>query len=175
MTFARAVGVIALSALAVTACDDDPTGVQIADLAGFWTATEFTYSDATGDHPGFGIDAIATGGGTITLDVTQTGAFSGELSVPGLTVHPVTGETVTVEIGGTISLLDDETLHIDFDQATEQLGFFADFDADFTLVGNVLTFVNEDTTFDFPDPLELQTLGEARGPVAATLTATFRR
>lgn len=175
MKFARFLSVLVLATFAFTACDDDdPTGLVIADLAGFWNATQFQYDDATGDHPGFGIDAIAEGGGTITLDVAQSGAFTGTLSIPGLTVNPQTGETITVNIGGTISLIDAQTLHIDFNTATEQLGFFGDFDASFTLTGDVLTFVNDDTTFDFPDAFEQQ-FATVRGPVAATLTARFQR
>ena len=176
MKFVRSLSVVLLATFALAACDEDSTGVEIADLAGLWTATEFSYNDQTGDYPGFGIDAVsATVGGTVTLDVAEDGTFTGTLRIPGLTVNPATGETVTIPIGGSISLIDDETLSIDFDAQTEQLGFFGDFDADFTLTDNTLTFVNEDTTFDYPDPIELNIIGEARGPVTVDLVAEFTR
>lgn len=176
MKLARIASVIVLALFVFAACDDDdPSGPVIADLAGFWNATQFQYDDATGDFPGFGIDAIVDGGGTITLDVEESGAFSGTLSIPDLTVDPQTGETITIPIGGTISLIDDNTLSIDFNAATEQLGFFGDFDASYTLTGDVLTFVNDDTSFDFPDDTEQLILGTTRGIVAVTLTARFER
>lgn len=175
MKFARIVSVFVLAIFAVVACDEEgTTGPTVAAFAGFWNATQFQYDDATGDHPGFGIDAIGDAGGTVTLDVEESGAFSGTLRIPNLTVNPQTGETITIPIGGTISLIGDNTLSIDFDAATEQFGFFGDFDASYTLTGDVLTFVNEDTSFDFPDQFEEQ-FATVRGRVAATLTARFER
>jgi hypothetical protein len=176
MKFARALSVALLAAFALSACDDSSTGVEIADLAGFWTATEFAYNDQTGDFPGFGIDAVSAAvGGTITLDVTENGSFAGTLRIPGLTVNPQTGETLTIDIGGTITLMDQSNLSIDFDAATEQLGFFGDLDAPFTLNGDVLRFTNDDATFDYPDAIELQVIGVARGAVAVELVAEFTR
>jgi hypothetical protein len=177
MKLVRAFSMALLATFALTACDEDSTGVEIADLAGFWTATEFSYNDQTGNYPGFGLDAVSpTVGGTVTLDVAESGTFTGSLRIPGLTVNPQTGETVTVPIGGTISLIDDETFSIDFTDETEALGFFGDIaEADFTLTDNTLTFVYEDTTFDFPDSVELQVIGVARGSVTVDLVAEFTR
>jgi hypothetical protein len=177
MMFVRALSVALLATFALAACDEDPTGVEIADLAGFWTATEFSYDDQTGDAPGFNIDVVsATVGGTVTLDVSESGTFTGTVRIPGLTVDPGTGETITMPIGGTISLISDETLSIDFNAETEQLGFFSDFDADFTLSDNLFTFINEDTTFDYPDAIEETILpGGARGAVTVDLRAEFSR
>lgn len=176
MKFARIASLFALATFAVAACDEEgPTGPTVAAFAGFWNATQFQYDDATGDFPGFGIDAISQANGTITLNVEESGEFSGTLSIPGLTVDPQTGETITIPIGGTISLIGDNTLSIDFNAATEQFGFFGDFDASYTLTGDVLTFINNDTSFDFPDDFEQQFIGTTRGSVAATLTAQFER
>ena len=177
MKFARTLGVLALSAFTLAGCDDDdPTGVTVADLEGFWNATQFQYTDATGDYPSFGIDAVsATVGGSVTLDVASNGSFDGTIMVPGLTVNPATGETIEVPIGGTLSLNDDGTLGIDFNAQTEQLGFFGDFDAEYTLSDDVLTFENDDTSFDFPDAVEQQLIGTTRGSVDATLNARFER
>lgn len=166
MKLLRATSVLVLSALALTACDDgdDPTDVvTTADLAGSWTATQFEYSDDTGDAPGLGIDAIDLGGSVI-LNVQSSGAFTGTINIPQLTP----GE---LPIGGTIAVIDQENLSIDFNATTESYGLFGDFDASFTLVGDVLTFVNDDTSFDFPDAIE----PTPRGAVAATLTASFQR
>lgn len=174
MKFVRAATVVALTSVGLQACDD-ATGIVIADLAGFWNATQFEYDDITGDAPGFGVDAVADLGGAVTLAIEETGSFTGSVEIPGVTVNPQTGETVPVSIGGTISLIDPSTLRIDFDPDTAALGLFGDFEAAFTLEGDVLTFVSDDTTFDFPDPLEERTFGKSRGPVAAKLRVTLVR
>ncbi len=119
----------------------------------------------------------------MTLDVQSDGAFDGSIRVPGLTVDDQ-GQTTTVPISGTLSV-SGNTLSVDFDAQTLNLlcedpanpdtCLFSSFDATFTLDGDVLTFVNDDTTFDFPDSIEESVLGGARGPVDATLTATFER
>lgn len=167
----RTASVLALSALALAACDESTTSVEIADLAGSWSATQFEYADPS--FPGFSIDAISDAGGTLNVTVQESGAFSGDLRVPGLTVDG-TGQTITVPVGGTFSI-NGSTLSVDFDAATEALGLFGDFDASFDLNGDVLTFTTEDTTFDFPDQLEeLAGIG-ARGPVPADLTVRLVR
>lgn len=171
----RPAAVLVLSALAMSACDDDDsTGVTIADLEGQWEASSFAYTDAA--NPNFSIDAVQTVGGTVTLDVEENGAFEGTLYVPGLTQNPANpNQTITVPIGGTLRILDQRTLEVDFDGQTESLGLFDDFEADFALNGDVLTWENDDTSFDFPDSLEESAGLDARGDVDATLTATFTR
>lgn len=174
MRSARAAAVLALSALALPACDE-PTGTQIADLAGFWNATQFEYDDISGDAPGFGFDAVRDTTGTVALAIDEGGSFTGSVEIPGATLDPQTGQTVLLTIGGTISLIDPTTLSIDFDEGTESLGLFRDLEADFSLQADMLTLVSDETTFDFPDALEESTFGESRGPVPATLTATLIR
>lgn len=175
MKVVRAASILALFALALPACDDDTTGTRIADLAGFWNATQFEYDDVTGDAPGFGLDAVADVGGIVTLAIALDGSFTGSVEIPGVTVEPQTGETAPVTIGGILSILDPDTLSIDFDAATEELGLFEDFEAEFTLEAEVLRFDVEETTFDFPEALEEEILGESRGAVAARLRATLVR
>lgn len=168
----RTASVLVLSALALTACDESTTSVEIADLAGSWSATRFEYTDQA--NPLFSIDAISPEiGGTLNVTVQETGAFSGDLRIPNLTVDG-TGQTITVPVGGTFSI-DGSTLSVDFDAATEAIGLLSDFEASFDLNGDVLTFVTEDTSFDFPDQLEeLAGIG-ARGEVPATLTVRLER
>lgn len=172
MKFLRTASVLVLSVLVFAGCEDDATGVEIADLAGDWTATQFEYTDNS--IPALSLDAISDAGGTVTLSVAESGAFTGTLSIPGLTVDPSTGATITVPIGGTFSISGD-TLSIDFNAATEGLGLFGDFDATFELNGDTLTFVNEDSSFDFPDAIEQGAGLPVRGDVSATLTVTVVR
>ena len=174
MKLTRSVAVLALSVFALGACDDDSTGPVIADLQGEWTATNFTYTDA--NIEGFSLDAVEDANGTITLDVAQDGSFTGTLFVPGLTQNPANpSETLEVPIGGTLDLVDDNTLSVDFDGSTEAFGFFSDFDAEYELDGDVLTWSNDDTTFDFPDEIEEQVGVPVREDVDAMLTARFVR
>ncbi|MFW5952321.1 MAG: hypothetical protein ACOCVZ_09420 [Gemmatimonadota bacterium] len=172
MKLVRAVGVVVLATVAFTACDEDTTGVEVSDLSGFWNSTQFEYSDVTGEAPGFGVD------GTVTLDVETDGSFTGTLTMPRVTVDPETGETVTVDIGGTLSIGEDaETLSIDFDAETEAIPAQPLMDIDdapFSLGGGVLSFTHE-TTFDFPGELEVEVLGAERGEVAVRVSARFER
>lgn len=172
MKLLRTASVLVLSAFALTACDDDATGVEIADLAGLWNATQFEYSDNA--NPSFSLDAVADAGGEVTLDVSESGSFSGTLMIPGLTVDPSSGETITLPIGGTLAV-DGENLTVNFNDTTLSYQIFGNFVATFTLEGDVLTFVNDDTSFDFPDSIEEQAGLGARGAVAATLTTRFTR
>lgn len=179
MKFVRSTAVIVLALFAFTACDEDDgaTDVTTEDLAGSWAATQFQYSD----NDLLTIDAVSDFDGYVTLDVETTGAFDGEIYVPGLT-------PAAVPISGTFSI-DPATdvLEVTFDAATLALVcpdpegspescLFQSFDATYTLSGDQLTFVNDDTSFDFPDEIENALLpGGARGVVDATLTATFVR
>ena len=174
MKLNRSLAILALSAFALGGCDDDSTGPVVADLQGEWTATNFAYTDA--ENQTFSLDAVEDAGGEVTLDVAQDGSFTGTLMIPGLTQNPANpSETLTIPIGGRLELIDDETLRVDFNGNTEGLGFFSDFDAEYTLDGDVLTWTNEDTTFDFPDDIEESAGIGARGEVDAILTARFTR
>jgi hypothetical protein len=164
MKVLRAASVLLLAGLSLTACDDDATSVEIADLAGFWTATSFAYTDAS--IPTLSADAVALGG-TVTMDVQADGSFSGNIDIPNLTPG-------SLPIGGTISILDSETLRVDFDATTEAYNLFGDFDATFDLDGDDLD-ITSNTTFDFPDDIETALGLGARGPVDAILTADFQR
>jgi hypothetical protein len=167
----RNASALVLAALALTACGESTTTVEIADLAGSWSATQFEYEDQS--VPGFSVDAISDAGGTLNVTVQESGAFSGDLRIPGLTVDGM-GQTITVPVGGTFSI-NGSTLSVDFDAATEALGLLVDFDASFDLNGDVLTFTTEDADFDFPDAIEeLAGIG-ARGEVPATLTVRLVR
>lgn len=175
MPFRHALAAVALLALAA-GCDD-ATGVQIADLAGFWNATLFEYDDTTGDQPGFGLDVISEWDGSATLDIAEDGTFTGSLLIPDVTIDPGTGASGTVPIGGTLAIVDPDSVHFDFDAATEGLPGtpLADFTAAFVLAGPVFSFTAEDVTFDFPDDFEQTFLGSSRGAVRARLEARFER
>ena len=157
---------------------DAATDVEIADLAGSWNATEFRFTDTSGRTiPGTGsapsLD-VTSFGGVVTMVIQESGGFTGTINVP--TVTP--GD---VPLSGTITLLGPDSLAVDFDQQTLSLicpapedCLFGSFTSEFTLRGNVLTLVNDDTTFDFAPVEPLYGL-EPAGPVSASLTIRFER
>ncbi len=171
----RSIAILAL--LVLTSACDEATGVQVADLAGFWNATLFEYDDATGEQPGFGLDVVSDWDGSVTLDIADDGTFTGSLLIPDVTRVPGTGEPGLVEIGGTLSIFDPDSLRFDFNSETEALpgAPLSDFSAAFVLAGSVFSFTVETTTFDFPDPFEETYLGTPRGAVDARLEASFQR
>lgn len=178
MPFIRYLSAITLLSLAAfaTGCDN-ATGVEISEMAGFWNASLFEYDDATGDQPGFGLDVVSEWDGSATLDIAEDGTFTGSLLIPGVTVTPGTGAPGVVEIGGTLSIVDPDSLRFDFNAVTEGLpgAPLADFTAAFVLVGPVFSFTADDVMFDFPDDFEQTFLGSSRGAVNARLEARFER
>ena len=176
MKLLRTATALVLTALVFTACDS-LTGVSTSDLAGMWDAEEFSYTDNTGrtnpvTNEPLSLDVISDLNGALALDVDENGAFTGTVTIPTVTVDTA-GNTVPAPVGGTLTV-DGDSLKIDFDAATEALGFFGDFGATFTLEEDVLTFTNDATTFNFL-PLEAQLELEPAGDVSATLQGRFVR
>jgi len=168
MKLFRATGALLLASAVLVGCDEssDP-GYTIDDFVGAWVASSFTYTDASNSV--LAVDAIGDAGGAISITVTSGGAFTGSVNIPGLTINPSDGSTITVSVGGVIDLVDQEHIFIDFNAATEALGLFDDIDAVFTLStsGNILTWTDNAASFDFPDNID------PRGAVDAVLVAVF--
>lgn len=165
-----AAGVVLLASLALTGCGD-ATGLELTDLAGFWNATRLEYTDLSGDPPVV-FEAVGEAGWIVAFDVDIDGSFSGTVTRP----DPGTADPQTFSVSGTLSLDErGEALTVAFDDATSTLlPGPEEFQVDFSLAGPVLTFTYE-TSLDFPDELEQDRLGTARGPVAARLLARFER
>lgn len=163
MRFVRAAVLSLAVSVTLVACDDETTGLtglDIADLAGDWRASEFAYTHA--ENPDI-VAPIIFAGGTFDVTVQESGAFSATLGLP----NQATGEVDQVPLSGTLVLEDDETISIDFDGQTEGLGF-SDFSATYTLDEPILTWEADDVDFDFPgDGVD--------GEVAATLSVVLRR
>ncbi len=147
MKFTRSfVAILAIAAFA--ACDDDGTGndddVELSDLEGEWTVQSMTYE---GDDSAEEFDLAAVGMGITELNIDADGSFDGTL------IFPTTEGPQTVPIGGDISISDTDSnsgnLSIDFDEATEEIGLFADEAGTFSLTssGNGLTVVLPEVTF----------------------------
>jgi hypothetical protein len=165
MKFLRTASVLVLAAFALTGCDEDATGVEVADLAGAWTAQQFEYTDQA--NPSFSVDVIGDLGGSVALDVADDGSFTGSMEIQLL-------ETGSVPMAGTFSISGD-TLSIDFTGQASMAGLVSDIEAAFTLDGDQLTLTNDDVTFDFPDIFEQQNGIDVRGETGATLEVFLNR
>lgn len=166
MKFLRTAGVLALAAFVLTACDDSSTtGVEVADLAGAWTASMFQYTDQA--NPSFSVDVVGDLSGSVSLTVGEDGSFTGTLEIGLL-------ETGPVPMAGTFSISGD-TLSIDFTGQASMAGLVSDIDAEFTLNGDNLTLMNDDVSWDFPDLFEQQYQIEVRGEVPAELEVHLSR
>lgn len=167
MKLYRSAGAVLAAAALLTACDDNGTEpVVMADIAGSWDASSFRYTDA--NNSALSLDIITQADGSLTLDIDEDGSFTGVVDIPGTT--PAGG----LDVGGELTLdSDDNTIFVDFNTATEMAGLFSDFEAAFTLseAGDVLTWTNTDTSFDFPDQLET----EPRGEVDAFLVVVLEK
>lgn len=165
MKLFRSAGALLMTTALFTACDDTGTDpIVMADIAGSWEASSFRYSDASNSQ--LSLDIITQAQGSLVLDITSTGAFTGTVNIPGTT--PEGG----LDVGGTLTLdADAETIDVDFNTATEQAGLFSDFTAAFSLseAGDILTWTNSDTSFDFPDQID------PRGEVDAVLVVVLEK
>ena len=149
MKLARKAVTVMLLAATVAACDEegDPTGILVADLAGSYSVQTFEY-EADDGSASFDLATVpASQGGPLgitEMTVATDGSFAGEMKLP------VQGTIQTFDVGGEIEILSDNTMRIDFDQDTDNLGILDDFeDGTFSLNGDNLTLVLPDVTFDF--------------------------
>ena len=159
--------ILSLSAVAA-GCDDttDPDAIVIADLAGTYSVQTFEYEADNDSGTSLDLATVpaAQGGplGIISMTVDTDGSFAGQMKLP------VQGSVQQFPVGGDITLTGDNTMRIDFDAFTDNLGILDDFeDGSFTLDGDNLTLVLPNVTFDF-------TMSGAE-PVDADLTIVASR
>lgn len=147
MKFARNAALMLGLFAAVVACDDDTTDVDPVDLSGTYTVETFRY-DADASSASLDLASIppSQGGplGITSMTVASDHSFAGSMRLP------VDGTIVTFDVGGDIEITGTNTMRIDFDEATDELGILDDFeDGTFTLTGDLLTLILPDVTFDF--------------------------
>lgn len=132
-------------ALPVMACGDDDDGTGTVDLTaqfeGSWTTQSFTYT-ADAD-PSVFVDIAPLGLGIQSLSVTESGAFTGVLVLPGPDGNPQ-----SQNIAGELTNVTETTMTIDFVAQVNQAGL-ADLDVTYSLSGEILTFEADDVSFDF--------------------------
>ena len=138
------VAIMAIAALTACDDDDDPTGGD-PDIAGDYEVSQFRYTDD--DNASITIDLASippAGGGPFgitEMNVASDNSFDGTL------VHPQFGE---IPIGGDIDFTGGNNVRIDFNDATDELGFLDDFeDGTLELENNTITIELPDVTFNF--------------------------
>lgn len=92
MSVRRLVG-LGLALAVGSACNNEPTGIQVSDLAGTWNVTKWEYRlDA---DPGTFVDVVTVGFGA-TLTIQSDGSYTGTLTIPGVGNVPIAG-VITIE------------------------------------------------------------------------------
>jgi hypothetical protein len=119
-----------LFAVLATACGDDGTAPSEEQLAGTWKATKAEFVSKANSSQKVEIVAL---GATVTVTLTEGGAFTLVVSIPG---SPVETNTGTWSASGEVL-----TLHF----AT---GFIGQWEFDMSLSGNTLTLSGADAEFD---------------------------
>ena len=123
-------------------CGDDgtqPDTMSLADFEGSWAAQSYKLTDAT--VPAISLEVVSLGA-TFEWDVDDSGHFSGSAFLPAALV----GMDVDLDFQGTFTLIGQDSLIINF--APEIPPFLTQTRAEFTLVGNVLTLIDDEETFD---------------------------
>jgi hypothetical protein len=118
--------------MAVLACGDSPSAVQLSDLVGAWTITTLEFREQGGTAR---VDLIGDRGATATMTVESDGTFSLTVTEPGLPPATDTGtitlsaNEIVLAIGGDSSqgtiARDGDTVTMDLDGGVE-----FDFDED---------------------------------------------
>jgi hypothetical protein len=124
---------LALVLGAALACSDSAGSgdVTLADLAGTWNATQFTLTNPANSSQS--LDLI-TMGGSFTLTINASGAFSGEQSLLGN----------TDTFSGTVQLIDNHSMVlIDGTNPSDRT------DLTYTLTGDRLAVSSSDLTYDW--------------------------
>ena len=126
----------------LTGCGDDgtqPDVITLADFEGSWTAQMYKLTDAT--VPAISMEIISLGA-TFEWDVDDSGNFSGSTFLPAA----IAGMDLNLNFQGNVTLIGQDSLTFNF--VPEVPPFLTETRAEFTLIGNTLTLIDSDETFD---------------------------
>jgi hypothetical protein len=145
MRLLRRWGVLALLPVALFAgCSDDdgsePDLITIADFAGSWET--LTYRVTNSAIPAISLEIISLGA-AMEWEADEAGQFTGSAFIPAA----LAGQDLELDVGGTFSLISQDSVVINF--VPEYPPFLTQTRAEFELTGNLLSFTDEDSTFDF--------------------------
>lgn len=145
MRFLKWVCVLTMLPVAILAgCSDDdgsnPDLITIADFEGSWETLTYRVTDAA--IPAITLEIISLGA-SMEWDADDSGNFSGSAFIPAA----LAGQDLDLDIQGTFSLISQDSVLINFNP--EIPPFLTQSRAEFELTGNLLTFKDENSTFDF--------------------------
>lgn len=131
------------SLLVLTSCGDDdgtgPDAITVSDFQGSWDAQSYKLSDAT--VPAISLELISMGA-TFHWIADDSGNFTGTTFIPAA----LAGQDLNLAFQGTFTLIGQDSVVINF--APEIPPFLTQTRAEFTLVGNTLTLIDQEETFD---------------------------
>ena len=145
MRFLKWWGILALlPAVLFAGCSDDdgsePDLITIADFAGSWET--LTYRVTNSAIPAISLEIISLGA-AMEWEADESGHFTGSAFIPAA----LAGQDLDLDVGGTFSLISQDSVVINF--VPEIPPFLTETRAEFELTGNLLSFKDENSTFDF--------------------------
>lgn len=144
MVYVRSLGVLGVFSLAaLIGCDDDGSGpdlITLADFQGSWETLSYRVTDAA--NPALTLEIISLGA-VLEWDADEVGNFSGSAFIPAA----LAGQDLDLDVQGTVSLLSQDSVVISF--VPEIPPFLTQTRAEFQLIGDMLSFVDENSEFDF--------------------------
>lgn len=160
MKLVRATGfALLLSTGFLTGCDNDGTGPSSDRFVGSWSATSFSYTDAS--NPALSLDIITHLGGTLAITVAQDLSFTGTLNIPNVTpvALPIGGDISLNAAGDSVTVVWNATTASYTTPDTENCPggrLLDDFTASFSFneTETILTITETDADFDFPDQID---------------------
>ena len=161
MRFKQCFGALAMFPIVLlSACDDDgtkPDPFTIADFQGSWET--LTYRVTAADNAALTLEIISLGA-VLEWDADPSGNFSGSAFIPAA----LAGQDLDLDVQGTFSLISQDSVVINF--IPEIPPFLTQTRAEFQLAGDMLSFVDDDSEFDFDGDGSQE---------AAIFEGTFRR
>jgi hypothetical protein len=161
MRFLRSLGVLVMLPAAMLAgCGDDgsnPDVITLADFEGSWETLTYRVTNAA--IPAISVEIISLGA-SLEWEADDSGNFTGSAFIPAA----LAGQDIDMAVNGTFALISQDSVLINF--IPEVPPFLTQTRAEFELSGDLLTFKDENSTFDFD---------QDGNEEAAFFEGTFRR
>jgi hypothetical protein len=161
MRFMKRLALLAMFPAAVlVGCGDngsEPELLTVADFEGSWET--LTYRVTSAANPLLSLEIISMGA-ALEWTANATGNFDGSAFIPAL----LAGENLNLDVQGTFSLISQDSVLINF--IPEYPPFLTQTRAEFQLIGDMLSFDDNNSEFDFDNDGEME---------AARFQGTFMR
>lgn len=149
-----------LAAAALSGCGDDgtkPDLITVADFEGYWETLSYRVTNAA--IPAITLEIISLGA-QLAWEADDSGRFSGTAFIPAA----LAGQDLNLTVQGTFALIRQDSVLINF--VPEYPPFLTQTRAEFELTGDLLSFEDGNSAFDFDGDGSQE---------AAIFEGTFRR